>query len=55
MAGPIDEDAPLSVWIESMRETVGFRRTGRAWRTVHEHFSAPFDPESGKALFELER
>jgi hypothetical protein len=21
---------------------------------VHEHFSAPFDPESGKALFDLE-
>ena len=26
----------------------------RAWRIAHEHFSAPFDPESGKALFDLE-
>jgi ketosteroid isomerase-like protein len=37
-----------------MRATVCFRKTGRAWRIVHEHFSAPFDPESGKALFDLE-
>lgn len=29
------------------------KRDGR-WKIVHEHFSAPFDIESGKALFELQ-
>lgn len=37
-----------------MRATVGCRRTGGRWLIVHEHFSAPFDMESGKALFDLE-
>jgi uncharacterized protein (TIGR02246 family) len=37
-----------------MRVTVGFRRTGGRWQIAHEHFSAPFDPESGKALLALE-
>jgi uncharacterized protein (TIGR02246 family) len=36
------------------RATVCLRKTGGTWRVVHEHFSAPFDPESGKALFDLE-
>ena len=35
-----------------MRGTVCCRN-GR-WLVVHEHFSAPFDMESGKALFDLE-
>jgi uncharacterized protein (TIGR02246 family) len=37
-----------------MRATVCLRRTGRQWLIAHEHFSAPFDPESGKALLGLE-
>lgn len=37
-----------------MRGTVGYRRTGGRWLIVHEHWSAPFDPQSGKALFDLE-
>ncbi len=36
-----------------MRVTTAYRKTNGQWRIVHEHFSAPFDPESGKALFEL--
>jgi ketosteroid isomerase-like protein len=36
-----------------MRATVCHRRVGGRWRIVHEHFSAPFDPPSGKALFDL--
>ncbi|CAG9171063.1 nuclear transport factor 2 family protein [Cupriavidus respiraculi] len=36
-----------------MRCSVGFRRTGGQWAIAHEHFSAPFDMESGKALFDL--
>lgn len=36
-----------------MRGTVCCRRSNDRWRIAHEHFSAPFDPESGKALFDL--
>lgn len=36
------------------RATVCWRRTNGRWQVVHEHFSAPFDPESGKALLDLE-
>jgi len=36
-----------------MRATVGCRKVNGRWLIVHEHFSAPFDPESGKALFDL--
>lgn len=37
-----------------MRMTAGLRRIEGEWRIVHEHHSAPFEMESGKALFELE-
>jgi uncharacterized protein (TIGR02246 family) len=37
-----------------MRATVGFRRRSGKWMVVHEHFSAPFDMASGKALLGLE-
>jgi ketosteroid isomerase-like protein len=37
-----------------MRVTVCFRNTEGMWMIVHEHFSAPFDPQSGKALLDLE-
>ncbi|HSA82204.1 MAG TPA: nuclear transport factor 2 family protein [Geminicoccaceae bacterium] len=37
-----------------MRVTFGCRKTNGKWKIAHEHFSAPFDPESGKALFALE-
>ncbi len=36
-----------------MRMTAGYRKTNGKWRVVHEHFSSPFDMESGKALFDL--
>lgn len=36
-----------------MRVTTGLRRTEDGWKIAHEHFSAPFDMESGKALFDL--
>jgi uncharacterized protein (TIGR02246 family) len=36
-----------------MRATVGHRKTNGKWMIVHEHFSAPFNMESGKALFDL--
>lgn len=36
-----------------MRSTAALRRPADRWRIVHEHHSVPFDPESGKALFDL--
>jgi uncharacterized protein (TIGR02246 family) len=36
------------------RVTVCWRKTNGRWQVAHEHFSAPFDPESGKALLDLE-
>ncbi|MEQ8815296.1 MAG: nuclear transport factor 2 family protein [Thalassobaculum sp.] len=37
-----------------MRATAGCRKIDGRWMIVHEHFSAPFDPISGKALFDLQ-
>jgi uncharacterized protein (TIGR02246 family) len=37
-----------------MRATVCCRRTSGQWKIAHEHFSAPFDPESSQALLGLE-
>ena len=48
--GTNDKGETQSGW---MRATVCHRRIGGRWRIVHEHFSAPFDPASGKALFDL--
>lgn len=37
-----------------LRVTAGLRQTNGRWMIVHGHCSAPFDPESGKALLDLE-
>lgn len=37
-----------------MRVTQCLRRQGGRWLIFHEHFSAPCDMESGKALFDLQ-
>lgn len=37
-----------------MRVTQCLQQFGGQWLIVHEHFSAPFDMESGKALFDLQ-
>jgi uncharacterized protein (TIGR02246 family) len=37
-----------------MRATVCWRKRSGRWMVAHEHFSAPFDVESGKALLNLE-
>lgn len=48
--GTVDEDGTeQSGW---MRATVCCRRTDGAWKIVHEHYSAPFDPESGQAMMD---
>src|SRR5690606_6739809 len=36
-----------------MRMTAGLRRMGDEWKVAHEHFSAPFDMPSAKAMFHL--
>ncbi len=37
-----------------LRATVGCRKIDGRWMVVHEHYSAPFDPIGGKALFDLQ-
>ncbi|HEY4542989.1 MAG TPA: SgcJ/EcaC family oxidoreductase [Noviherbaspirillum sp.] len=46
-----DQGETQSSW---MRVSFGLRRHAEGWRIVHEHFSAPFDPASGKALFDAQ-
>ncbi len=36
-----------------MRMTAGLKRLGGDWKIAHEHFSAPFEMPSGKAMFHL--
>jgi len=48
--GTDDKGETQSGW---MRATVCWRRIDGRWRVVHEHFSAPFDVASGKALLDL--
>jgi uncharacterized protein (TIGR02246 family) len=40
--------------ISWMRMTACYRKINGKWMVVHEHFSVPFDMESGKALLDLE-
>lgn len=50
--GGVDKDGKENAsW---MRMTTCFRKTGGKWKIVHEHFSAPFDMETSKALFDLQ-
>lgn len=50
--GGVDKDGNENAsW---MRVTAGYRKTNGQWLIVHDHFSAPFDMESGKALFDLQ-
>lgn len=48
--GTDDKGQEQSSW---MRVTQGYQQRNGQWLIVHEHFSAPFDMESGKALFDL--
>ena len=47
--GPADNESQCGF----MRATVGYRRQGGQWQVIHEHWSAPFDMETQKALFDL--
>jgi len=48
--GTNEQGEMQSCW---MRASAGYRRINGQWRIVHEHWSAPFDPASGAALFDL--
>ena len=48
--GTNDEGEEQACW---MRGTVCYRKLDGTWRVTHEHFSAPFDMESGKARCDL--
>lgn len=37
-----------------MRGSAGYLLTAEGWKAIHEHFSAPFDMTTGKALFDLD-
>ena len=37
-----------------MRVTAGYQRLQGEWKVVHEHWSAPFEMQSGTVLFDLE-
>ena len=37
-----------------LRVTVCYEKIEGEWRVVHEHVSAPFDPETGQAVFAIE-
>lgn len=49
--GTLENGQEQSGWT---RGSAGYRRTAEGWKTIHEHFSAPFDIASGKALFDLQ-
>lgn len=46
--GTDPDDKETSGW---MRMTACYRRRDGRWRVIHEHFSAPFDPQDDKVLW----
>lgn len=50
--GAVDPDGQEQAgWV---RVTWALRKRNGSWLISHEHYSVPFDPESGKALFALQ-
>lgn len=47
------ENAQGEMEVGWTRGTLGCRKIGGNWKIVHDHFSAPFDPETGKAALDL--
>ena len=39
--------------VHRLRMTLGFRKTAEAWTVIHQHVSAPFDMQSGRAQLDL--
>jgi ketosteroid isomerase-like protein len=49
--GGVEDGREKTSW---MRATVCLREIDGRWLIVHEHFSVPFDMQSGKAMFDLQ-
>jgi uncharacterized protein (TIGR02246 family) len=41
--------------VHRLRMTLGFRKIAGSWKVIHQHVSAPFDMQSGRALLDLEK
>lgn len=50
-AGTDAEGKSQGCWL---RVSQGYRKQGGRWLIAHEHFSVPFDPQNGQALFGLQ-
>jgi ketosteroid isomerase-like protein len=48
--GGVEDGQEKTSW---MRATVCLKEIGGRWLIAHEHFSVPFDMQSGKAMFDL--
>jgi ketosteroid isomerase-like protein len=51
VSGTLKNGGVVAMWV---RATLGLRKLAGEWRIVHEHDSIPFDPESGRALLDIE-
>ena len=40
--------------VHRLRMTLGFRKTEGRWKVIHQHVSAPFDMQSGRAQLDLD-
>ena len=49
--GTLANGDKVNMWV---RATLGLQKQDGDWLIVHEHDSVPFDPESGKALIDLQ-
>jgi len=51
VSGTLKDGAEVAMWV---RATLGLWNIGGEWRIAHEHNSVPFDPESGRALLDIQ-
>lgn len=51
VSGTLSDGGEVAMWV---RATLCLRKAAGEWRIVHEHDSVPFDPESGRALLDLQ-
>lgn len=51
VSGTLASGSEVNMWV---RATLGLQKLDGDWQIVHEHNSAPFDPESGRALTDLQ-
>jgi PhnB protein len=49
--GTLTDGQRVDMWV---RATMGLRKTGGAWKIVHEHHSEPFDMQTFQARLDLE-